>query len=241
MRWSRLSIAPIATPDAARFRVDGGASTMTKVSLLLLSIVLLCSCAASQDEDTDSVSSALGGIAFVQVASADPQSSPTSVAVKYAKAQVAGDLNVVAICWFNSTSNVTSVVDTKGNAYAVAAPVVRYAGGPASCTMYYAPHILAAAANGNTVTVTFSPKVLDPDVRIAEYSGLATSPLDVSAAGTGTTALASSGNATTTQAGDLIVGADYLSSSTNGPGAGFTSRVITSPDSDILEDEIAGA
>ncbi len=207
--------------------------------LLILMMLALCACGGPAIEDTGETSEALSGPAFVQVASSDPQSSPTSVAVKYAKAQVAGDLNVVAICFFNATSTISSVVDTKGNAYSVAAPLFRYAAGPASCAMYYAPHIVAAAANSNTVTVTFSPKVLDPDVRIAEYSGV--TALDVSAAASGTTALASSGTATTTQAGDLIVGSDYLSSYTASAGTGFTSRVITSPDSDILEDEIAGA
>jgi len=206
----------------------------------LLPFFLLTACGAPGDAEPTGESTAdLSTNGFVQESSADPQSSPTSVAVKYSKAQVAGDLDVAAICFFNATSIISSVTDTKGNTWAVAAPLFRYVGGPASCAMYYAPHIVAAAANGNTVTVKFSGSTLDPDVRIAEYAGFVA--LDVSATASGTTSLASSGSAVTSQAGDLIVAGDYLSNSTNGPGVGFTSRVITSPDSDILEDEVTGA
>jgi hypothetical protein len=34
------------------------------------------------------------------------------------------------------------------------------------------------------------------------------------------------------------VGANLVQDQTRGPGAGYTSRVLTSPDGDILEDEI---
>ena len=46
---------------------------------------------------------------------------------------------------------------------------------------------------------------------------------------------------TTTNATDLIVGANMVTTFTSGPGASFTSRVITSPDGDILEDRIVTA
>src|SRR5207249_2355510 len=76
-----------------------------------------------------------------------------------------------------------------------------------------------------------------------EYKGAdTTNPLDVKAAAQGNSASESSGAATTTSANDLIVGANMTTVGlTTGPGASFTSRVITSPDSDILEDRIAGA
>ncbi|HTB79030.1 MAG TPA: hypothetical protein VK762_37560 [Polyangiaceae bacterium] len=201
---------------------------------------VLCACGSPGGEEVGETASALGGIAFVQVSSSTPQASLSSVATTYGNAQSAGDTNIVPVCWFDASSSVTGVSDTSHNAYAVAAPVVRLSG-TASCTMYYAANIKAAAAGANVVTVTFSNSVLDPDVRISEYGGLSTSPLDVSAGATGNGNTASSGTATTTAAGDLIVGADYLQSVTNGPGPGFTGRVITQPDSDILEDEVAGA
>src|SRR5207247_531499 len=54
--------------------------------------------------------------------------------------------------------------------------------------------------------------------------------------------LSSSGAVTTTTANDLLVGANMvLLGGTAGPGASFTNRVITAPDSDILEDRIVTA
>src|SRR5207247_1882739 len=54
--------------------------------------------------------------------------------------------------------------------------------------------------------------------------------------------VSSSGAATTTTANDLLVGANMvLIGGTSGPGASFTNRVITVPDSDILEDRIVTA
>src|SRR5205823_3779423 len=38
-----------------------------------------------------------------------------------------------------------------------------------------------------------------------------------------------------------LLGADYVQSTTSGPGTGFTRRVITSPDGNILEDRVVTA
>jgi hypothetical protein len=65
--------------------------------------------------------------------------------------------------------------------------------------------------------------------------------VDVTAAGSGTGASAASGAVSTTSANDLLLGASYVSTSTAGPGSGFKSRIITSPDGDIVEDEIVAA
>ena len=46
----------------------------------------------------------------------------------------------------------------------------------------------------------------------------------------------SSGSAATTHARDLIIGADLTTGETAGPGAGFTARMITVPDADLVED-----
>ena len=125
--------------------------TPMKRALLLLSMLALAACSLPELDETGSTSEALGGISFVQFKNTTPSTSPTSLTAKFPSAQVAGDTNIVPICWFNASSNVSSVTDTKGNVYAVAAPVVRLSG-TASCTMYYAPHILAATANSNTTT-----------------------------------------------------------------------------------------
>jgi hypothetical protein len=47
------------------------------------------------------------------------------VATAFAQAQTAGNLNAVAIGWFDSTGNITSVSDSAGNTYQVGAPTFR--------------------------------------------------------------------------------------------------------------------
>jgi hypothetical protein len=80
------------------------------------------------------------------------------------------------------------------------------------------------------------------DLRVTEYSGLISSnSFDVgkSANGSGTTA--STAALTTSAASDLLFAAGMTSATFGAPGAGFTSRVITAPDGDIVEDAVAGA
>jgi IPT/TIG domain len=179
-------------------------------------------------------------ISFVQTNSATPQGNFSSVGVTYTVAQTAGNLNVIVVGWNDSTSTITGVTDTSGNAYSVAAPVVVQSG-TASQAIYYAKNITGAAAGANTVTVTFSAAARHPDIRIAEYSGIDTAnPLDTSAGAQGNTATSDSGPAATTNANDLLVGGNTVQSTTTAPGTGFTSRGITA-DGDILEDQIVSS
>ena len=185
--------------------------------------------------------SAQSTIAFVQVNSAVPQAPSTTVAVTYAAAQTAGNLNVIVVGWNDTTAVVQSVVDSRGNVYTLAVgPTVR--AGSATQSIYYSANIAAAPANGNTVTVTFAPAAIFADIRIAEYRGIATtSPVDVVAGASGSSATANSGAVTTTNANDLLVGANTVQTITSGAGSSFTQRIITSPDADILEDRIVTA
>ncbi len=180
-------------------------------------------------------------IAFIQSSYSTPQSASTTVNVSYAAAQTAGNVNIVVVGWNDATAHVQSVTDTKGNAYTLAVgPTVRTT--VATQSIYYAKNIMAAAAGANAVRITFDRAAAFVDVRIAEYRGLdQAAPLDVTAANTGSSTAADSGAATTRFANELIVGANLVMSHTTGPGAGFTSRVITSPDGDILEDRIVTA
>ena len=177
-------------------------------------------------------------IAYVQSNFAVPQSPQTVVNVAFTAAQTAGNLNVVVVGWNDATAHVLSVTDTKGNAY-VAAVGPTVAANAATQTIYYARNVLAAAANANSVRVTFDRAAPYPDVRIAEYRGLDLgAPLDAAAGASGSSTTSNSGSVTTTSANDLLVGANLVLSNTTGAGAGFTSRVITKPDGDILEDRI---
>ena len=177
-----------------------------------------------------------GPISFVQVATATPRTPTASVPVAYTVAQTAGNLNIVVVGWNDTTSTVTSVTDSNLNQYALA--VGPTAGTGVQQSIYYAKNI---AGGTNTVTVTFSKAAVFADVRTLEYSGVDTSsPVDVPAAvgASGTGSTANSGSATTATANDLIFGAGTTSGHFNGPGTGFTSRIITSPDGDIAEDKI---
>ena len=176
--------------------------------------------------------------AFVQVNSATPQSDQSTVTVPFTSAQTAGNLNVVAVGWNNTTSSVTSVSDSAGNTYAIAAPTRRGAG--LSQAIYYAKNIRQSASN--VVTVTLDASTPFVDVRAAEYSGLdPTNPFDVTASNAGTSATATSGTATTTSANELIVGAGMTSGAFTSSAAGFTTRIITTPDTDILGDRVVNA
>ncbi len=126
-------------------------------------------------------------VAFVQTNSATPQTPQATVTVTFNAAQTLGNLNVVVVGWNDSTTTVSSVADTKGNTYAVAAPPVVQSG-VATQAIYYAKNIASAAAGANTVTVTFNVAARFPDIRIAEYSGIDTvNPLDVSVGAQGST------------------------------------------------------
>jgi hypothetical protein len=87
--------------------------------------------------------------------------------------------------------------------------------------------------------VNFSGAASYPDIRILEYRGADPSnPVDITAANSGNSATSSSGSATTTNAADLIFGANIVAGTTNGPGSGFTKRLLTQPDGDIAEDRM---
>src|SRR4029077_2591395 len=182
--------------------------------------------------------SAYAAIGFVQGNYTTPQSPQSAVSVTYTSAQGAGDLNVVVVAWYQTSTAISSVTDSKGNVYTLAVgPTTN--GGAVNQSIYYARGIVAAGASTNTVTVRFTVAAQYPDIRILEYTGLAqVNPIDVTAAATGTNATSDSGAVTTTNANDLLVGANYLFTSTSGPATGFTKRMITSPDGDIAEDRV---
>ena len=188
-----------------------------------------------QQTYNDTMLASPASISYVQGNYADPQSSQTSVSVRFNSAQTAGDLNVVVVGWKDSHSSVSQITDTAGNTYTRGVGPTVLNESPQA--IYYARNI-ASAGGANTVTVTFSSSASRPDVRIAEYSGADPSnPVDVTAAASGVGMNSSSGTATTTNANDLILGADLVQSITSGPGSGFTKRLLSSPQGNILEDQ----
>ncbi|HVT08251.1 MAG TPA: fibronectin type III domain-containing protein, partial [Polyangia bacterium] len=182
--------------------------------------------------------------AFVQSNSATPQTAQTSVTIPFTGAQQAGDLNVLFAAWSDGVTKVVSVMDTAGNTYAPALAPTTYADKTTQATQvcYYAKNIVGAAAGTNSVTITFSGPAPFVDARIAEYSGLdPVNPLDDASGGSGVSGLADSGPVHTTAQGDLLVAGNYNQYSSLGAGDGYTLRLKTDPDGDVLEDRIADA
>ena len=106
-----------------------------------------------------------------------------------------------------------------------------------SQAIYYAGGIRPGT---NFVTVTFDRPAAYVDLRVTEYSGLrAAGAFDAGASGTGVGRDASSGLAAVAEGNELLFGAGMTADTFTGAGSGFTLRVITSPDSDIVEDRIA--
>jgi len=234
------SFAQIATPTGTTYS-DTGLTPGTSYSYEVEAIDIEGNVSPFSNVASATTSTLSTSITYVQGAYSTPQTAQTSVSVTFTAAQAAGDLNVVVVGWNNSTSTVSSVTDKSGNTYALAVgPTVQ--SGVASQSIYYAKNIAAAAAGANVVTVTFSAAATYPDIRILEYTGAdPTNPVDVTAAGSGSSASSSSGSATTSNARDLLFGANLVQTGTTGPGSGFTSRLLTSPDGDIAEDEMVTA
>ena len=170
------------------------------------------------------------GVTLEQTNYETPTGTATSVPVAFPLAQAAGNLNIVVVGWNDTSSAVSSVVDSRGNTYTRA--VGPTAGSGLQQSIYYAKNI---AAGSNTVTATFNKAATLPDIRILEYSGLSTSnPLDVTASATGSGQSANSGSASTTSSNELIFGAGTTAGTFSVAGPGFTTVMFT-PDSDNAE------
>jgi chitodextrinase len=186
------------------------------------------------------VSTSAPGPTFVQQSYATPQTPESVVAATYVDAETAGDTNIVAIGWNDTTASITSVVDAAGNVYQPA--IATFRGNGLSQAIYYAANVAAAAAGANPVTVTFDQPAVFVDLRITEYAGLrASAPFDAGASASGSGTNAATGNVTTSTASELLFAAGMTSAVFTAPGAGYTSRVITSPDGDLVEDTLAAS
>jgi chitodextrinase len=228
-------------PLVRRFASKPSSARGRSSQLLFLLLAASGACGRTGDDQTEAISRGLSTPTFVQVNAADPQSAQTTVSVPFTAAQTAGNLNVAIVGWNDTTAQVATVTDTKGNVYVRAVgPTVRT--GALSQSIYYAKNIAAATAGSNQITVTFSPAASFPDIRVLEYSGIdPVSPVDVTATGTGSSATSTTGAVTTTSAVDVLVAGNMVSTWNIAAGSGFTRRIITSPNSDLAEDRTTSA
>ena len=180
------------------------------------------------------------GPEFVQQNYSTPQSPQSPVSVTYTGDQTAGNTNILAIGWNDTTASITSVGDSAGNVYQQA--IATFRGNGMSQAIYYAANIHAASAGSNQVAVTFNQPAVYVDLRITEYSGLkSTTPFQAGVSATGNGSSASTGPLTTISSPELLFAAGMTGVSFTAPGSGYTSRVITVPDADIVEDAVAAA
>jgi hypothetical protein len=184
------------------------------------------------------VTTAAPAPSFVQSAYATPQSPAAQVAARYPVAQSAGDANIVAIGWNDMAARITSVTDSAGNLYTKA--VATFRGDGLSQAIYAAADIAAASAGTNEVTVSFDRRATFVDLRITEYAGLRhLAPFDVGASASGSGTEAATPPVTVGTPSELLFAAGMTSGTFTAAGTGYTARVITSPDGDLVEDAVA--
>jgi len=173
--------------------------------------------------------------AFIQQAYATPQTPQAVVSASYPQSQTAGNANLLAIGWNDAVATITNVSDSLSNNYQIAIPTFR--GNGISQAIYFCPSIKSST---NTITVKFNQPAIFVDLRITEYSGLSqTNAFDLGASATGNGVTASSGLITISATNELLFAAGMTATTFGAPGPGFTQRIITSPDSDIIEDQVA--
>ncbi len=172
---------------------------------------------------------------FVQQAYATPQSPQSVVSATYPTDETAGDTNILAIGWNDTTANIASVVDGAGNVYHPA--IATYRGSGMSQAIWFASNV---AAGANQVTVTFDRAATFVDLRITEYARVrAVNPFDGGVSANGSGANATTGSVVVPASSELLFAAGMTGAVFTGAGSGYTSRVITSPDGDLVEDAIA--
>jgi hypothetical protein len=205
---------------------------MKRVTGLFAAMLCVACTSSFPEERSEPVPEELSTGAFVQQNFGCPQASQAVTSVTLKSAEKLGDTNVVVVGWNDVTSTVASVVDTQGNAYALAAPIVRNPGGPNSQAVYYAT---GTRASTDKVTVTLSAAAWFMDVRVLEYAGKLLLDQSASAEGTSTTA---SAGPMTLGSGELVVAAGTTYGEFVTSGSGYTERVITTPNGDIVEDRL---
>lgn len=169
---------------------------------------------------------------------ANDASGTSNPALAFPSANQAGSLLIMAASWGTSGGlpNTATITDTQGNTWALV-KFQDYAA-DTQCAALFAAY--NAKAGANSVTISWSGSVQFRRTSIGEYTGVATTsaldgtPVSASGAGSTTTNAITSGNTTTTQAGDLIIG---VSERTWEDG---TTTAGTSPLSYTIRDGVSG-
>ena len=169
----------------------------------------------------------------VQTVANAASGSASSLSLSFPKSTVAGDLILIAFD-FNNIATPSSITDSQGNLFIEVGSQLTSPGGARS-RVYYAKNIKGGP---DTVTINLSANSSWIELYLTEYSGVdQTNPIDAQAGASGNAGAVSSGNATTTVAGDVIYGY-CVGDWTCTVGSGFTAR--STFNSNLIEDKIAG-
>ena len=169
---------------------------------------------------------------FVQAVANINYATPNSLSLPFPANTLAGDLILVALDYDTNTTP-SSVSDSQGNIFAPVGNLLSTPGGRFS-QVYYAKNIKGGA---DTVTVILPADSSYIEMYLTEYRGIdPADPIDVQAGAAGAAGAVSSGNATTTMAGDVIYGY-CVGDSLCKAGSGFTAR--SNFDDNLIEDTLA--
>ena len=170
---------------------------------------------------------------FAQQEVKGTSATTSSLAVSFSHHTLAGDLLVVGFD-FDSSTTASSVTDSQSNTFTqVGTPLITPRG--TESTVYCANNIKGGS---DTVTVNLTGTSAGIKVYMTEYYGMSqTNPVDVQAGATGGVRAVSSGDATTTVAGDVIYGYCVGDGACTG-GSGFNVR--STFDNNLIEDTAAG-
>ena len=210
-------------------------SSLERPTHLILSLfVIITAVIVAESVASTRAMAASGAASFVRQVASASHGSPNSVTLAFPANTLAGDVLLVAFTYDKSVVPST-VTDSQGNAFAQVGTQLTTPGGARS-SVYYAKNIKGGA---DTVIVTLSAASSYLEAYLSEYSGVnPTSPIDAEAGASGSAGTASSGNATTTVAGDIIYGfcvGDLACTA----GSGFNAR--STLDGNLSEDKQASS
>jgi len=172
-------------------------------------------------------------ISSVQAVANAVSGPANSLSLSFPRSTGAGDVILVAFD-YDTNATASAVTDSQGNVFTAVGNQLTSPGGSRS-RVYYAQNIKGGA---DTVTVNLSANSGYIELYLTEYTGVdQTNPIDGQAGASGSAGAVSSGNVTTSVAGDVIYG--YCDS--DGActvGAGFAAR--STFNSNLIEDELAG-
>lgn len=147
-------------------------------------------------------------------------SSGTTDAITFTSSVTAGSLIVANVATANTTDSVSNVKDNVNNTNFTLA-VSKTGTSPGNTYQYYFPN---SASGTMTVTVTYTAGLTGGDAFwIYEVGGAATSsPVDVTGSSNGTNTNVTSGNITTNNANDILIGVCNLGGSVSSSEGGWT-------------------